>query len=248
MMETQQACKNCGSILTGKFCSNCSQKADIHRFTLKHALHDFFHSFTHIDRGILFLIKELFTRPGYVSKEYIEGKRKKYFNPFQYLFLAVAAATFLSVNYQLMGPKADVNAIGTGINTFGLQYNAFIYKYFNVIQLVSVPVIALFSWLFYRKSGYNYAENLVFNTFLGAQRTLMYILIAPFLYIFNRYWYIPISVYYIGWLIYYGWAFVQFFNEKKSTVLIKYIISILLFIPAAQLISLGIFYLFFYHK
>lgn len=248
MMETQQACKNCGSILTGKYCSNCSQNADIHRFTLKHALHDFFHSFTHIDRGILFLIKELFTRPGYVSKEYIEGKRKKYFNPFQYLFLAVAAATFLSVNYQLMGPKADVNAIGTGINTFGLQYNAFIYKYFNVIQLVSVPVIALFSWLFYRKSGYNYAENLVFNTFLGAQRTLMYILIAPFLYIFNRYWYIPISVYYIGWLIYYGWAFVQFFNEKKSTVLIKYIISILLFIPAAQLISLGIFYLFFYHK
>lgn len=248
MMETQQACKNCGSILTGKYCSNCSQNADIHRFTLKHALHDFFHSFTHIDRGILFLIKELFTRPGYASKEYIEGKRKKYFNPFQYLFLAVAAATFLSVNYQLMGPKADVNTIGTGINTFGLQYNAFIYKYFNVIQLVSVPVIALFSWLFYRKSGYNYAENLVFNTFLGAQRTLMYILIAPFLYIFNRYWFIPISVYYIGWLIYYGWAFVQFFNEKKSTVIIKYIISILLFIPAAQLISLGIFYLFFYHK
>lgn len=248
MMETQQACKNCGSILTGKYCSNCSQNADIHRFTLKHALHDFFHSFTHIDRGILFLIKELFTRPGYASKEYIEGKRKKYFNPFQYLFLAVAAATFLSVNYQLMGPKADVNTIGTGINTFGLQYNAFIYKYFNVIQLVSVPVIALFSWLFYRKSGYNYAENLVFNTFLGAQRTLMYILIAPFLYIFNRYWYIPISVYYIGWLIYYGWAFVQFFNEKKSTVIFKFIISILLFIPAAQLISLGIFYLFFYHK
>ncbi len=248
MMETQQACKNCGSILTGKYCSNCSQNADIHRFTLKHALHDFFHSFTHIDRGILFLIKELFTRPGYASKEYIEGKRKKYFNPFQYLFLAVAAATFLSVNYQLMGPKADVNTIGTGINTFGLQYNAFIYKYFNVIQLVSVPVIALFSWLFYRKSGYNYAENLVFNTFLGAQRTLMYILIAPFLYIFNRYWYIPISVYYIGWLIYYGWAFVQFFNEKKSTVIFKFIISILLFIPAAQLISLGIFYLFFYYK
>lgn len=247
-METQQACKNCGSILTGKYCSNCSQNADIHRFTLKHALHDFFHSFTHIDRGILFLIKELFTRPGYASKEYIEGKRKKYFNPFQYLFLAVAAATFLSVNYQLMGPKADVNTIGTGINTFGLQYNAFIYKYFNVIQLVSVPVIALFSWLFYRKSGYNYAENLVFNTFLGAQRTLMYILIAPFLYIFNRYWYIPISVYYIGWLIYYGWAFVQFFNEKKSTVIFKFIISILLFIPAAQLISLGIFYLFFYYK
>lgn len=248
MTENQQICKNCGNILTGKYCSNCSQKADTHRFTLKHALHDFFHSFTHIDRGILFLIKELFTRPGYASKEYIEGKRKKYFNPFQYLFLAVAAATFLSVNYHLMGPKADLNSVGTGINTFGLQYNAFIYKYFNVIQLVSVPVIALFSWLFYKKSGYNYAENLVLNTFLGAQRTLMYILIAPFLYIFNRHWYIPISVYYIGWLVYYGWAFVQFFNEKKSIVIIKYIISILLFIPAAQIISLGIFYLFFYHK
>lgn len=241
-------CKNCGNTFEGNFCNQCGQRTDVHRFTFKHTLHDFFHSFTHIDRGILFLIRELFTRPGYTAKDYIEGKRKKYFNPFQYLFLAVAAATFLSVNYHLMGPKVDINSIGPGINTFGLQYNAFMYKYFNIVQLVSVPVIALFSWLFFKKSGYNYAENLVLNTFLGAQRTMMFILITPFLYIFNHYWYIPLSVYYVAWLIYYGWAFVQFFNESKGKVIFKYIISILLFIPAAQLISLTIFYLFFYHK
>ena len=241
-------CKNCGNEFTGKYCNICSQKADTQRFTIKHTFSDFIHTLTHVDKGILFLIKELFVRPGVVAKEYIEGKRKKYFNPIQYLFITVAVATFLSVNYELMGPKANVNAITAGINTFGMQYNAFVYKYFNLIQLLSVPVIALFSWLFYKKSGYNYSENLVLNTFLGAQRTLMFIIITPFLYFFKGHWYIPLAVYYISWLVYYGWAFVQFFDEKKGRVIFKYIVSVLLFVPIAQMISLLAFYLFFYNK
>jgi Protein of unknown function (DUF3667) len=241
-------CKNCGNGFEGNFCNNCGQKAVVNRFTLKHAFHDFLHSFTHIDRGILFLIKELFLRPGIVAKEYIEGKRKKYFNPYQYLLITVAVATFLSVNYHLMGPKADANVLGSGVQNFGLQYNAFIYKYFNLMQLFSVPLLAFFSWLFYKRSGYNYAENLVLNTFLGAQRTLIYILLAPFLYFFSHHWYITIGIYYAGWLVYYGWAFVQFFQQKKSAVIIKYIIMTILMVPLIQLMSLGIFYLFFFNK
>lgn len=241
-------CKNCGMSFEGKFCNNCGQKADIHRLTIKHAIHDFFHSFTHVDRGILFLMKELFLRPGIVAKEYVEGRRKKYFNPYQYLLITVAVAAFLSVNFSLMGPKADANVITPGIQNFGLQYNVFIYKYFNLIQLISVPLLALFSWLFYKKSGYNYAENLVLNTFLGAERTLMYILLTPFLYFFNHHWYITIGVYYAAWLIYYGWAFVQFFEQKKFVVISKYVIMIILMIPVIQMISVGIFYLFFFNK
>jgi hypothetical protein len=246
-------CKNCGNEFEGNFCNNCGQKADIHRFTLKHALRDFAHTFTHVDRGILYLIKELFLRPGKVAKEYIEGSRKKYFNPMQYLILAVAAAAFLSAKFNLMGPDAntinpDVYSHLTETARMMLQFNQFIYKYFNLILFIAVPVMAFFSWLFYRKSGYNFAENLVFHSFLGAQRTLIYILMAPFLYFFKKIWFVFIGIYYLGWIIYYGWAFVQFFEQKKSVVIIKYIIMLLLFLPAVQAISWGIFYLFFYHK
>jgi hypothetical protein len=90
MTETSSPCKNCGSTLTGKFCQNCGQKADIHRITFKHLLHEFFHALTHADKGFLFLVKEMTTRPGYVVQEYLDGKRKKYFNPLSFLVIAAA--------------------------------------------------------------------------------------------------------------------------------------------------------------
>lgn len=244
-------CKNCGNEFEGNFCNNCGQKAGLHRFTIKHALHDFFHTFTHVDSGLFFLIKELFIRPGIVAKEYIEGKRRKYFNPVQYLILAVAIATFLTTNYTLMGPtavKPEDYSQSSEIAKFFLQFNHFINKYFNLMLFVAVPFMAFFSWLFYRKSGYNYAENVIMNVFLAAQRTLIFILVTPFLFLYKNHWYITIGLYYIAWVVYIGWGYVQFFNQKPMKVILKYIALILVFVPVIQVLSWVIFYLFFYHK
>src|SRR5688572_10457773 len=92
-------CKNCDSPLDGNFCANCGQKSEIHRVTFKHFLHEFFHAFTHTDKGILLLMKELITRPGYVAQEYLDGKRKKYFNPLTFLII-------LSSLYVFFGQKS----------------------------------------------------------------------------------------------------------------------------------------------
>jgi hypothetical protein len=246
-------CKNCGNEFEGKYCNNCGQRADLHRFTLKHALHDFIHTFTHVDSGLFFLMKELFIRPGVVAKEYIEGRRKKYFNPIQYLILGVALSTFLLVQYNLMGPVSGdfkpeaYSQLNDSAKMF-LQFKEFIYKYFNLLLFIAVPVMALFSRLFYRSSGYNYAENVIMNVFLAGQRTLIFILLAPFLFLFRNHWYITIGAYYIGWIVYVGWAYVQFFNQKPSRVILKYIVLTILFLPVIQGISWGIFFLFFYHK
>src|SRR5690349_6274896 len=87
-------CKNCSYEFEGKFCPNCSQKAATHRFTIGHIGHEFLHALTHTDKGVLLLIKELFTRPGYVALEYNAGKRKKYFNPITYMLLILAIQIF----------------------------------------------------------------------------------------------------------------------------------------------------------
>src|SRR5688500_16468941 len=80
-------CKNCDVLLEGNFCRQCGQKADTNRITFKHFLHEFFHAFTHSDKGILLLMKDLITRPGLVAREYLDGKRKKYFNPLSFLVI-----------------------------------------------------------------------------------------------------------------------------------------------------------------
>ena len=242
-------CKNCGNDFDGKFCNNCGQKADIHRFTFKHALHDFIHVFTHVDKGLLFLMKELTFRPGITAREYIEGKRKKYFSPMQYLVIAVAVSTFITIKFGIIGFRElppDIYVTLSQQQKFFLQFNNFVYTYFNLTLFAGVPVMAFFSWLIYLKSGYNYSENLIFNTFIAAQRTLLYIVLSPFLYVFRERWYIGIGTYYILFFIYLAWAFIQFFKGNKFLSFLKFLLVFVLSFSAIQAISMLIFYWFFY--
>lgn len=241
-------CKNCESEFEGKYCSNCGQKHIESRFNLKELIHDFFHAFTHLDSGILYLIKELFFRPGIVSAEYINGKRKKYYNPLQFLIITVAVSTFIAVNYSLIGPKVIPEQLTniTEMQRFFLTFNNFIYKYFNLIIFFSVPVLSLYTKLFFRSSGYNYAEYLIFTAFISGERTVFYILFTPFLYYFKDHWYIFIGIYYIGWIVYFGYAYAQFLKGKSKMIIFKYIILILIFVITFQILSMATFALIFY--
>lgn len=158
-------CENCNTEFEGKFCSECGQKKIHGRFTIHEIIHNFFHSFTHFDSGVLYLIKELFLRPGIVVKEYISGKRKKYFNPFQLLIIVTAISAFLAVKFYLFG-DSNVDRL-TDIETpnkFWIQFNDFIFKYYSIVIFVSIPIGAFYTRFIFKKSGYNYAENLIFHT------------------------------------------------------------------------------------
>src|SRR5690349_14020826 len=93
---TTTNCKNCGVAFQGKFCPNCAQRSDTHRFTLKHLFHESLHALTHTDKGMLLLIKEMFLKPGKVAREFVAGKRKTYFNPITFLLITTALSIFLS--------------------------------------------------------------------------------------------------------------------------------------------------------
>ena len=95
-------CKNCDASFDSKFCPNCGQKADIHAITVKHVLHDFLHAFTHADKGFLMLAKELLTKPGIIAREYVEGKRKKYFNPLSFLVITSAVSAYITGKFAIL--------------------------------------------------------------------------------------------------------------------------------------------------
>ena len=241
-------CKNCGNTVLEDFCPKCGQKAVIYRYTVKHIILDFFHVFTHVNSGILYLIKELFLHPGTVIKEYIEGKRKKYFNPFQYLVLSIAAVVFVTVKLDLgsliMG---NMQLQGSDITEFQIQFTEFLYRYFNIFQFATIPVASIYSYLFFRKSGFNYAENLVLNTFLSAQRHLTFLMFAPILYVFKDSAPLINRVYLLLWTVYFVWAYIGFFGPKNKfrTGLKSFFVSGLYFITNGLLL-LAVFYLFFY--
>jgi Protein of unknown function (DUF3667) len=188
------SCLNCNNSLqpADKFCSYCGQNASVHRFTLRNFFHEGFHAVTHTDKGIFHLLKCLATKPGTTAREYIMGKRKKYFNPFTFFLIMMGVFVF-SNNYfsaplkkvepdprimQRMPPEAKQKYTATmqRVNTANTVFR----KNGNVVAMIAVPFITLFTWLFFRRRGFNYGEHLTANMMFVAFSNLIFtILIFP---------------------------------------------------------------------
>lgn len=89
-------CLNCGQPLTGNenFCSYCGQKNTTKQLSFSVFLNNLFSGFFSYDSRFWRTFIPLLTKPGKVSKQYIEGKRERFVNPFQ-LYLNVSIIFFL---------------------------------------------------------------------------------------------------------------------------------------------------------
>ena len=96
--------------LTDNFCPNCGQVNDLHRVSIKQYFSEYLSGFFNFDNRLLRTLKPLLFKPGKVTKEYIEGKRMKYANPFQ-LYLHVTIIFFLVLG--LLSKLDDYKAMAT---------------------------------------------------------------------------------------------------------------------------------------
>ena len=89
-------CLNCGQPMSYRdnCCSNCGQVNDELPLSIKQFISDFFAGFFNFDSRFFKTFIPLLFKPGKVPKDYIEGKRMKYVNPFQ-LYLNVTIIFFL---------------------------------------------------------------------------------------------------------------------------------------------------------
>jgi len=93
-------CRNCGHILdvSDKYCPNCSQANSTKKLALKDFLDEFLSSVINYDSKLLKTLYTMLVRPGTITKDYINGKRVAYTNPFRFL-LSLAFLYFLMVTY-----------------------------------------------------------------------------------------------------------------------------------------------------
>ena len=88
-------CLNCNFDVDNKFCPSCGQKTDTHRIVMKHfVMHDLLHGVWHLEKGILFTLKETIIRPGQAALDYINGKRVRYYNVFYLALLVIGLNIF----------------------------------------------------------------------------------------------------------------------------------------------------------
>ena len=93
-------CTNCGHPLdiSDRFCPNCSQANSNKKLTLKDFFDEFFASLISYDSRLLKTLSALLTKPGKITRDYIEGKRVSYTNPFRFL-LSLTIVYFLMINF-----------------------------------------------------------------------------------------------------------------------------------------------------
>lgn len=91
-----ERCLNCETPLdkSDHYCHYCGQKNLTKRVSLKDFFNEFFASIISYDSRLRQSMNALLFRPGKISKDYIEGKRARYVNPFRF-YLSVSIIYFL---------------------------------------------------------------------------------------------------------------------------------------------------------
>ncbi len=99
----EKDCLNCGTIVQGRFCQVCGQENTEPKETFWGMVMHFFSDITHFDGKFFVTLKDLLFRPGFLSAEYIRGRRASYLHPVRmYVF---TSAVFFLVFFSLRGTQ-----------------------------------------------------------------------------------------------------------------------------------------------
>lgn len=193
------------------------------RITLAYLWREFLGAFNW-DKGFMYTVKALALRPGAAIRNYLREDRSRYFNPVRFLVLTVAVSTLLITEFAIFEQSVLFYEEPTSVRgeAFLEAFFAIFTKYLNILQLTTVPIFALFSWLFFRRRDYNYAEHLTMNAYVLGESTLLYLLLTPVAYY-------SINVYLLlagASIIYYVWAYISFFGGKRWSVFFKSLVAI----------------------
>lgn len=242
-------CKNCGNKFEGKFCNECGQQSNVERITVKHLSKDLFRIFARPETGKFFLAKELLIHPGEVVRGYLEGKRKKYYNPIQFYIGTSAVLLYLHIKLDIGTLLVGGGQMTSQSDTTGRQFLDFFYQNFNYLQFAAVPIMALFSYLFFKKAGYNYAEHLVISTYFSSQRQMLNILLVFIMYLLPDHAVFISNFFILFWMAYLSFDYIDLFRSvNKAGTVIKTLLASTLYLAALMIVSVGVFVIFFYNE
>ena len=185
-MHDSNQCAECGRAIDAPeqhFCPACGQPTPAHRIDWHFLGHELEHSVLHMDRGLLYTLKNLLLRPGPFIRNYIEGRRAGYVRPMMLITLMAAVVTLVSkymVHGEIVkhpdtlagthGDKADAAALAHLMNVVTDWTN----QHYAAATLLLLPLeAAAFRLAFRRFRALNYPEWLTITAFLTGQSFLI---------------------------------------------------------------------------
>lgn len=243
-----EICKNCTGEIALNFCPNCGQKKTkrIDRAYIKDEIQ---YTVLHMNKGFLYSIKKTLKAPGKTAREFVEGNRVNHYKPILLVFVVSGISAFLAntlvhpgevmQQYYQMHPTKypfDINAL-----------NTFIYKYQAILMLVSIPFMAFFTWLAFRKWGYNYYENIVITAYsMVCLQVISILTVVPLQLLLKNnpdlFMIIPTILTMLLTFIVIPWFYIDLYNNKSAGEVIMrlFLLAVLLFVVYILLIIIGV--------
>jgi hypothetical protein len=239
-LEHPSPCRNCGAslALTQAYCGVCGQKRITDRITLHEIAYDLIHALVHVDRSVLSLVRQLLVRPGAVARDFVEGRRRRYFGPFAFLVVCVAAgAAAIAISGFPVVTTDNPNRVA-----------AFLQSHPNLVYFLQVPLLAAACRVVGAFDRVNYAELLVLAAYTEGMHVLWnalvivpgWYLIAPGPELSQRLFYATLPI----WPLYFAFACSQFLPGSRWIGALKGIVAIVLAFGALQLLVSAITWIF----
>ncbi|TQV70941.1 DUF3667 domain-containing protein [Aliikangiella marina] len=209
MKETLNStnCLNCGAELTGPICAQCGQKKAL-PISVKQLFKNFWTQLLELDFRVFHTIKMLAISPGLLPKNYIEGRRQPYTNPFKLLF-------FVSTFYFLVLTFFDVSA---SFSPEDKETSKAVGAFLNyLIYLFLAPTALFLSWIF-KSEKYNWSECYVTVCYWWSGYLLIGSILAIALQFYDQYFAMTRVV--VG-LLYILFAINQMFSLNIIALILK---------------------------
>ncbi|MCO5275854.1 MAG: DUF3667 domain-containing protein [Flavobacteriales bacterium] len=230
-------CANCAKEVNAKFCPNCGQAAEVKRIDGHYLLHEVQHVL-HLERGILYTVREMLARPGKSIRDYLLVNRNRLVKPI--LFIIVTSLFYSVVNHYFH-IEAEYGNFQPPVKSAVFTVWAWIQGHYGYANIIMGIFIALWTKLFFRKHPFNLYEILVLLCFVMGMGMLVlsFLAIAQELLSINLVMFGSVVV-----LAYITWAVGQFYGQGKLLNYLKaflaYILGMISFAIAITLVGIGV--------
>lgn len=186
-------CKSCGNSFTGNYCNECGEKIlKPSDRSFKTFLSNILIAITFADSKMIKTLWLVLKKPGFVSKEFANGRRVNYLKPISlffvlnliYFFFPVVQLFSASLNTQLLSPLRNayqnliahkIVDLGMNVESFSLIYNLKTTAFAKLMVMVFVVLGSLpLNLLYWKKDRFftdhvSYVVELAcFNLFINA--------------------------------------------------------------------------------
>ncbi len=242
--QNVKKCPACGKITPGNFCTYCGENLEPKRFTTIEFIKGFPEIIFGMDFNIFRTIYQLVIRPGQLVTSYFYGNRKKYYKPLPFFFTIGGIVLLLFLSNNIVGPDPKMYEEYLDDKVLGQQLDKINQDSLTGILMLQFPVIAIFTWLFFRNRKYKFGEHLVANAFFIGEISITRIILFPLYYIYNKTQVIDALelVYVFVTAGYYIYAFYDWFYNRKTWkgffIIVIFVILLYLLIQIITLLFL----------